>query len=535
MKRILFSLILPVCVLATIQSCGNSRAGAAYDPDAQQMFIGKDIALVQTQYGKIKGLIYKGVYTFLGVPYGASTAGENRFMPPVAPKAWDGVLPTVWYPASAPQAAPSFSSDSYASFRDEWNYDGISEDCLKLNIWTPATDNKARPVLVWLHGGGFSFGNGVEQDGYMGHNFARLHDAVFVSLNHRLNSFGFSDFAGVGGEKYKHSGNVGMLDIIFALQWVHNNIAQFGGDSKVTIISAMPAAKGLVSKGVALSGGSTKASSKEDAEALGAQILKTAGLKPSEIDKLQQMPWEEYYALANKAASELAKTLSKDHRYFGFSPVADDVDIPTGDFYTLGRDDVPSIPMILCTTTNEFVSDRDTPEKENLSKEEIVKMISEQYGDNAEAIYNEFDKIFPGNSPFGIYTIVSASRKNVIQIADNKTRQGQPVYLAWFNWYPPLFDGLPRAFHCLDISFWFNNTDFMPSHSGGGKVPRKLSEKMADALASFMRTGNPNTNSKKGLPAWPEYTAQEGATMILNNDSRAVNAPDRKALELMSK
>lgn len=525
---------------------GSHASDPGFDPDAQQLQIGEDIAVVQTTYGAVKGFIYQNVNTFLGIPYGDDTSGENRFMPPKPPKPWEGVLPVVWYPTSAPQRPYTEGATPYAQFRDRWNYDGFGEDCLKLNVWTPGLDAAKRPVLVWLHGGGFSAGNGVEQDGYKGANFAQRHDVVFVSLNHRLNSFGFSDFAAVGGEKYKHSGNVGMLDIVFALQWVHDNIAAFGGDpgnvtimgqsgggSKVTITAAMPSAKGLVHKAFAMSGGSTAASDKEYAEGLGAQILKTAGLKPSQIDQLQQMPWPEYFALANKAAAEYNATLPAGRRSRGFSPVADGVDIPLGDFYTSGRDDVPCVPMILSTTTNEFVSDRDTPEQENLTREDIVKMLEPRYGENAGAIYDEFDRVFPGNSPFGVYSIVSSSRQNVIRIANNKLAQGQPVYLAWFNWYPHIFDGLPRAFHCLDICFWFNNTDLMYSHTGGGKEPRVLSDKMGDALEAFMRTGDPNTGKKGGLPHWPRYTQENGETMILNNVSRVENDPDRAARALM--
>lgn len=527
------------------QSNGSATSELGYDPDAQALQIGKDIAVAKTQYGTVKGYIYHNVTTFLGIPYGDDTGGENRFMPPKPPKPWDGVLPTVAYPLSAPQNP--YGGHSYEFFRDHWNYNGFGEDCLKLNVWTPALDGAKRPVLVWLHGGGFAAGNGVEQDGYMGGNFARNHDAVFVSINHRLNAFGYSDLAGVGGEKYKHSGNVGMLDIVAALQWVHDNIANFGGDpgnvtimgqsgggSKVTIVAAMPAAKGLVHKAVALSGGSTKATDKAYAEGLGAQILKTAGLKPSEIDKLQQMPWEEYLALANKAAAEYNKNLNGDHRYFGFSPVADDVDIPIGDFYTLGRDDAPSVPMILSTTTNEFTSDSTDPDKEQTTRDDVIKMIEPQYGENSAAIYDEVDKLFPGNSPFGIYSIIRSPRMNVVNIADHKVQQGQPVYLAWFNWYPPIFDGLSRSFHCLDICFWFNNTDEMYTHTGGGKRPRVLSQKMGNALEAFMRTGNPNTGKKGGLPDWPQYTTEDCQTMIINDESRVVNNPDGHIRELMT-
>jgi para-nitrobenzyl esterase len=546
MKISSFFKLAAIAGLAVIAvSCSNgNRSSFDYDPDGQLVFIGEDIAVAQTQYGKVKGYIMRDVYTFLGIPYGASTEGKNRFMPPQPPQPWDGVLPTVYFGACAPQAPGNWQSTSYKTFQDEWNYAYMSEDCLKLNVWTPAIDKAKRPVIVWIHGGGYSFGCSYEQKGYLGENFARRENSVFVSINHRLNCFGFTDFAAVGGEKYKHSGNVGMLDCVAALQWVKDNIANFGGDpdnvtiigqsgggGKVCILASMPSAKGLISKVVPLSGSATSAGDQAYAEALGAEILKAAGLKPGEIDKLQEMPWEEYY--------ELAYSVSRSFRPEGmnvrgaFSPVADDIDIPKGTFFTLDRDDLPDVAMLLCTTTNEFVSDRDDPSKELLTKAEIVDQLKANFGDNAEAVYDEYDKLFPGNSPYGIYTIVNTPRTSVLNTANAKLHQKSPVYLAWYNWYPPMFDGRYRSFHNIDISFWFYNTDVMLSHSGGGKVPRALSAKMADALHAFMLTGDPNTGKKDGLPKWPQYTKEGCETMILNNVCVVKNNPDTRARELM--
>ena len=527
-------------------SCHNSGKNPFdYDPDAQLVYIGDDIAIAQTQYGKVKGYIMRDIYTFLGIPYGASTEGKNRFMPPQPPEPWDGILPTVYFGACAPQAPGNWQSTSYKTFQDEWNYAYMSEDCLKLNVWTPAIDKAKRPVIVWIHGGGYSFGCSYEQKGYLGENFARRENSVFVSINHRLNCFGFADFAAVGGEKYKHSGNVGMLDCVAALQWVKDNIANFGGDpdnvtiigqsgggGKVCILASMPSAKGLISKVVPLSGSATSASDQEYAEALGAEIVKAAGLKPGEIDKLQEMPWEEFY--------ELAYSVSANFRPDGmqgmpraFTPVADDIDIPKGTFFTLDRDDLPDIPMLLCTTTNEFVSSRDDASLEKQTRDDIIAQLKPRFGDDTEAIYDEFDNLFPGNSPYGIFTIISTSRNSVISTANAKLHQKSPVYLAWYNWYPPMFDGRYRSFHNIDISFWFYNTDVMLSHSGGGKIPRELSAKMADALHAFMLTGDPNTGKKGGLPYWPQYTEDGCETMILNNVCVVKENPDTRARELM--
>ena len=161
------------------------------DKDGQVLLIGDNIAVANTAYGKVKGFVLRGINTFLGIPYGADTSGANRFMPPQKPKPWTEVLPAVWWGNTAPQNMERRYANVYGSFIDHWNYDDVSEDCLKLNVWTPAiNDGKKRPVMVWLHGGGYTNGNAIEQDGYHGENFSRKGDVVFVSINHRLGPLG---------------------------------------------------------------------------------------------------------------------------------------------------------------------------------------------------------------------------------------------------------------------------------------------------------------------------------------------------------
>jgi len=198
-----------------------ARSGAL-DPndDDQVLFIGDDVAIAETEYGRVQGLLLRGIYQFRGIPYGADTGGKNRFMPPQKPESWDDVKPAVWWGNSAPQLMDNRYANVWSSFADHWNYDDVSEDCLRLNIWTPAlADGKKRPVLVWLHGGGYTNGNGIEQDGYKGENLSRKSDIVFVSINHRLGPIGFSDLSGIGGDKYRHSGNVGALDMVAWRLW----------------------------------------------------------------------------------------------------------------------------------------------------------------------------------------------------------------------------------------------------------------------------------------------------------------------------
>jgi para-nitrobenzyl esterase len=507
--------------------------------DIPQVQIGDNIAVVDTEYGKVKGYIMRGIYTFLGIPFAADTSGKNRFMPPRKHAPWTGIRPAVFYTNSAPQDVYSRASTSYDMFVDHWNYDELSEDCLALNIWTPAVaDGKKRPVIVWFHGGGFSRGNGIEQDGYHGENISRYGDVVYCSINHRLNVFGFSDFSGLGGEKYKDSGNAGLLDMIAALQWVHDNIANFGGNpgnvtiigqsgggAKVCMLATMPAAKHLVHRAVSLSGSAISANNQEYSRELGRYILKEAHLSPAKIDRLQDMPWPEYLKLAHQAYSRMEKEKGPSGMpRGGFAPVADGVHLPTGTFFQ--DNNAPDVPMIFCSTFHEWNSGRTDSALEQITLSGVADRIMQRYGDRSETIVEAYTRNFPEAKPVEILSLINSNRLSVVQAATAKLAQRSPVYMAWFGWCPPLFDERMRAFHCLDISFWFLNTDLMLTHTGGGVRPRALSYRMAEALLSFARTGNPDCGS---LPTWPRFTEQYGETMILNDNCEVKNDPDRTA------
>lgn len=538
-------IVLLTCLLS-ITFFYNGYGQGLPDPDEQQLFIGDDIAIANTKYGKVQGFILRNIYNFRGIPYGADTGGENRFMPPKEPTSWDNVYPALWWGNTAPQNMENRYGNAIYSFSDHWNYDDVSEDCLKLNVWTPSLDGgKKRPVLVWLHGGGFRNGNGIEQDGYNGENLARKGDVVFVSINHRLGPIGFSDLSGVGGEKYAHSGNVGALDMVAALEWVKENIANFGGDpdnvtimgqsgggAKVCILTAMPAANGLFHKAVPLSGSTTEALDQGASRKIGEYILEEAGLEAGEIDQLQQIPWREYLDIADKAYQKYVEEAGGGFRR-GFGPVADGMNIQKGKFYADANGLSSDIPMLISSTFHEWSAARAVPQLETISREGAIASLSERMGifggglgDKAETVYDAYAKAFPDAKPIEIMTLVSSNRKSVVSTANAKAHQSAPVYVAWFGWEPPLFDHRMRAFHCLDISFWFYNTDLMLTHSGGGIKPRALSDKMSDALLQFMRTGDPNC---AGLPYWPPYTVENGETMILDNHCEVQNDPDRMA------
>ena len=517
----------------------KNKAPKAPANDGQLLFVGDNVAIANTEYGKVRGFILRGVYQYLGIPYGADTSGKNRFMPPQKPAPWSDVKPALWWGNTAPQIMEKRYANVYASFVDHWNYDDVSEDCLKINVWTPAVDKQKRPVVVWLHGGGFTNGNGIEQDGYHGENLARLGNLVFCSLNHRLGPLGYTDLKAAGG--HPASGNVGNLDMVAALEWVKNNIANFGGDpnnvtiigqsgggAKVTTLMNMPSAKGLFHKAVALSGSSLAGVNQEYAEKLGKKVVEEAGLKPGEIDKLQQIPWREYIDIANRAVDKMADEAKKLNLVRGgYSPVSDGNYLDNGPFFADKNHFSADIPLMICSTFHEFSPNRTDATLESVTLDEVKEKIKPRFGDKSAEIVAAFAKNFPKARPVEIWALILSNRKNAIATADAKaSQQKAPVYLAWFGWQPPLFDGRMRAFHCDDICFWFYNTDLMLTHTGGGARPRALSAKMANSFINFAKTGNPNGG---GLPNWKPYSTQYGETMVLDDVPVLVNDPDREA------
>lgn len=537
-----------------LSSCGKK---ADIKDDGQQLFIGDNIAVTDTTYGKVRGYILRDIYYFLGIPYGADTSGANRFMPPQKPEPWTDIFPAIWWGNSAPQLTENLYANKIMAFRDHWNYDDVSEDCLRINVFTPGYgDEKRRPVLLWMHGGGFTSGNGLEHDGYNGENIARSGDIVFCSVNHRLGPLGCSDFSSVGGEKFASSGNVGMLDLIAALGWIRDNISNFGGDpGNVTIIGqsggtqkvsttiSMPASRGLVHKAVLLSTTSVKVGEQEPAQKLGAYILKEAGLKSSEIDKLQQMPWKEYYVLAQKAAVKLneeARNSGIPGFRANFGPHIDGINILRHPYYPDASPDASEIPVIICSALNECSPSLLDASVEEISFEGVIsnlvknevplapggQAITGLSKEKAEEVVNAYRKAFPDKKPVVIWSMITRHRQATNHIADIKSKQNPPVYIAWFGWQPPLFDNRLRDFHCVDICYWFNNTDLMLSHTGGGARPRALSQKMAGSLVQFMKTGDPNGG---GLPQWPRYTSEKGEVMFLDDVCEVQNDPDREA------
>ena len=539
-KFFIISAVLAGAMLLPACKSGSGSGAASEGPEEQQLFIGDNIAVANTEYGRVRGYILGKIYTFLGVPYGAPVDGENRFMRAQKPQPWEDIRPAVFYGNVAPQITDNKWPNGYGTFTDHWNYYDVSENCLTLNVWTPNLDAAKRPVIVWFHGGGFTNGNAIEQDGYHGENFARFGDVVFVSVNHRLGPIGFTDFSAVD-PKFKDSGNVGILDCVDALKWVHNNIASFGGDpdnvtimgqsgggAKVCNLVQMPETAGLISKAVALSGNTTSAIDPSYSQELGKFIYEKAG---KSMEKLQSMTWREYIDLANASYREFNAIRPTTGFRGGFGPVADGTHIPAGTFFSDPAAASAKVPLLLCSTTSESAPSKTNAALEEVDRAGAIEILKSMRGfggavTNPEAAFDAYMEVFPDQKPIDAVGLIFSSRAGVVNTANAKHVQEAPVYVAWFGMNSPLFDGRMRAPHCADICYWFMNTDRMVTHTGGGARPRNLSKKMAGALLAFMRTGNPNV---KGLPEWPEYTPENGELMFLGDECKVMNDPDREA------
>jgi para-nitrobenzyl esterase len=536
-----------VCCASDATPAAGAASGAATGSVATP-----DNAIVATKSGRIRGFTRNGVFIFKGVPYGDTTAGDNRFMPPQPVKPWTDVLPTIaWGPVS-PHGPRAGWVNQEEQFLYQWDDGFAGEDMLRLNVWTPSVnDNAKRPVMVWIHGGGYASGSSQELRPYDGERLAREHDVVLVSMNHRLNVFGFLDLSQIGGEKYAQSGNASMLDLVQALEWVRDNIASFGGDpgnvtifgqsgggGKVTTLMAMPAAKGLFHKASAMSGSFIATWTPDGSKELALAVMKELGFGASQVSRLHTVSAD---ALLNASTAATAKVApfgfpapgTPPKVNLGWQPVVDGVVLPENPFATAAPALSADIPFLVGNTFQEFAGGMNNPKAGEMTWEQVSAQFTPQIGDRAAAAIDAYRKAFPSAKPFEVAGMIGADmfRRGTIMQTELKAAQPAAVYAYWFGWKTPVLDGRPLAYHCQDLAFWFDNIDRCLQATGGGADARTLASQMSGALVAFAKTGNPN---HAGIPEWQPFTSADRAMMIWDTTSEVKIDPDQAARQALA-
>jgi len=499
---------------------------------------GKESAIVETESGKVKGYIHKGIYTYKGIPY----ANAERFMAPVKPLPWAQPRSCLVYGPVCPVDPTTTVNDEIEfAFQHNWGY--TNENCLTLNVWTPAiNDGKKRPVMVWFHGGGFSAGSSIELPSYDGESISRKGDVVLVSVNHRLNVLGFLDLSGFG-PRYKSSPNAGLLDLVASLEWVKQNIAGFGGDpnnvtifgqsgggGKVTALMNAPSAKGLFQKTIIESGSYLSSFMDQSiARRVGAATLEELQFQPSQVDSIQKISYERLNAAAKKALAKVASALKAEGKPvpgfgLGWGPILDSSFLPYQPNEPAALELSKNIPLLVGTTKNEFGA---FGAGGAMTMESMKESLQKKYGAKSDDYISAVMKAYPETSlPQDYVDIDFLFRAGAIKQADLKSIPGAAsIYMYLFTWQSPVNDGRYKAMHCMELPFVFDNIARCEEMTGGGKDAYTLADKMSSAWISFARTGNPNT---KKLPNWPAYTPQNGATMIFDNACEVKNNPDKE-------
>lgn len=526
----------PVSSAVTVNGCSTTISA------------GSGKAVVETTSGKVSGYVRNGIFTYKGIPYAAPVAGDARFMPPQKAKPWAGVRSSMQYGQVSPQTARAGWANDEEAWLFSWD-DGIpGEDCLRANVWTPGiNDNKKRPVMVWLHGGGFQAGSGQELPSYDGENLAKRGDVVVVSVNHRLAVLGYLNLAEVGGAKYSASGNVGQLDLVAALEWVRDNIANFGGDplnvtifgqsgggGKVSALLAMPSAKGLFHKAIVQSGSGLRMVQPETSAKLAATVLAELNLNGNHLDQLHKLPVQALIAAGAAAMRKVGGGGGGGFRVFqpradraGWGPMVDGKILPQHPFDPAAPAISANIPMLIGTTLNEFAGGIGNPNVDALTEAELAERVKTMYGERSGQILAAYRKANPTAKPFDLFSFISTvpTRHNAVTQAELKAAQkAAAVYQYLFTWQTPVLDGRPKAFHCAELAFCFDNVDRCVNMTGGGADARALAAKVSEAWIAFARKGDPN---HAGLPKWPAFTVDKPAAMIFDNKCEVKNDPDR--------
>lgn len=533
--------------VAAAVACGllpvdRARARMLPNPDPK--------AVVETTCGRVRGTLSDDIHIFRGIPYGAPTGGSARFKPPVPAAKWTGIRDTIEYGDQAVQmrvGADRIVSGATPN-RDTSNLIPVwstsqSEDCLNLNVWTPAVNRGGkRPVMVWLHPGGFEYGSGnvAFNDGT---NLARRGDVVVVAINQRLGALGYLHLSEQG--ELARAGNAGMLDIILGLQWVRDNIEAFGGDPgcvmihgesggarKVSTLLAMPGAKGLFHRAAIQSGAGLRFPSNDVQAKRARYVFEELGLSPGDVLKLQELPALKLITAGMAASARVRKELPPGapfYETYGFAPSLGP-DLPTWPFDPTAPEVSADVPVLVGSNRHEmslaFTQDRRFDEVDDA---ELLEQARSLVGDRAALLVQRYREIHPEVSRRDLMLLFAADhshRMDSITLAERKSAQRKaPVYMYRFDWESPVLEGLIKAAHTYEIPHVFDNAQLCSGMTGGGSDAVAIAARMSSAWIQFARTGNPNV---KALPSWPQYDSNRRATMIFNDVCQVEDDPGSK-------
>ena len=502
------------------------------------------LVIAETSFGRVRGIDHQGIKVFKGIPYGANTAGANRFMPPTDPPEWIGIRDALEYGHSAPQPDPRSSSLAAGMWGP--NLPARGEDCLVLNVWTPALDDgHKRPVMFWCHGGGFATGTGSSPDND-GTNLARRGDVVVVTVNHRLNVLGFANLSEFSPD-FAASGDSGLLDIVHALRWVRVNIAHFGGDPntvmifgqsgggrKVETLLAMPSAKGLFHRATIESGKAIKVASRAAAIRNAEQLLIKLEIHKSDVHAIQKLPVERVMAAYMAVVRE---SQGVDQSVSGFSPTVDGKILPQHPFFPAASPVSADVPVVIgFTRTEQTLFHLDDPLAFSLEEKGVRMRLDALLVDQAPPIIDLYRHLNPSATHSDIFFLIASDYgmgAETIKIAERRAALGKgAVYMYYFAWETPVLGGKLKSPHTIEIPFAFDNVKIASRLTGGGVDAMRLADKVSEAWIAFARTGNPNTPK---MPAWPEFTSKDRATLVIDNTSTVVNDPLREQRVALSR